>query len=156
MALGAGGSLASKNIYVGVGAVFDVSAISFCLGADQSLSGNGTVTGSVNAVTGSKIFAGTDGGFGTNTFNNNLTFVSGASCYFDLSSTASGANDEIVLNGASSSLICGGANIGIKCGSTLDQAHDYTLFNITGPSSGIVGGFNSTPVWTGTTPANAG
>ncbi len=155
LALGSGGSLASKDIYVGAGALFDVSAITFSLSAGQSLSGNGTVTGAVNVVTGSWIFAGTDGGFGTNTFNNNLTFVSGASCYFDLSSTITGPNDEIVLNGAGSSLVCGGANVGIRCGSTLDQTHDYTLFNVTGPSSGIVGGFNSTPVWTATTPANA-
>ncbi len=156
LTLGAGGSLASTNINVGAGAVLDVSGISFSLGANQSLSGSGVVTGSVATVTGSKIFAGTDGGFGTNTFNNNLTFVSGAFSYFDLSSIAGGANDEIILNGANSNLNGGGASIGIKCGSTLDQANDYTLFSLTGASWTVLGGFNSTPVWTGTIPANAG
>jgi uncharacterized repeat protein (TIGR03806 family) len=156
LALDLGGSLASTNINVNSGATLDVSGISFALGGNQSLSGSGTITGSVNAVSGSKIYAGTDGGFGTNTFNNNLTFVPGASCYFDLGSTASGANDEIILNGANSVLTCGGASIGIKCGATLDQTNDYTLFNLTGGSAGIAGSFNATPVWTGTTPANAG
>ncbi len=153
--LGTGGSLASTNIHVGPGTIFDVSGISFALAANQSLSGSGTVTGSVNTVTGSKIIAGTDGSFGTNTFNNNLTFVSGASGYFDLSDSASESNDEIILNGANSSLVCGGASIGIKCLSTLDQANDYTLFNVTDSSSSIVGSFNPTPVWTGATPPNA-
>ena len=156
LALGAGGSVTSTNILVASGAILDVSAISFTLGGSQSLSGSGTVDGSVSTVFGSKIFAGTDGGYGTNTFNNNLTFVSGASGYFDLGSTAGGANDRIVLNGANSVLTCGGASIGIKCGATLDQANDYTLFSLTGGSTSIAGGFNLTPVWTGTTPANAG
>ena len=155
LALGAGGSLASTNINVSSSAVFDVSAISFTLAGNQSLSGGGTITGSVSTVAGSKIFAGTDGGFGTNTFNNNLTLVSGASGNFDLSSAASGANDEIILNGVGSVLTCGGSSVNIKSGSTLDQANDYTLFNLTDVSSSIAGSFNPIPVWAGTTPANA-
>jgi autotransporter-associated beta strand protein len=156
LALGAGGSLASTNIIVGAGTVLDVSAINFTLGANQSLSGSGTVTGSVSTVSGAKVFAGTNGGFGTNTFKNNLSFVSGTSPYFDLSSTASGANDGITLYGANSFLACGGASVRIQCGSVLDQANDYTLFNLTGGSANILGIFNSIPVWAGTIPANAG
>ena len=155
LALGAGGSIVSTNINVAGGATLDVSVIGFALGGSQSLSGSGMVTGSVSTVSGSKIYAGTDGTYGTNTFNNNLTFVSGASGYFDLSSTAGGANDRITLSGAGSVLTCGGAGIGIKCGATLDQANDYTLFSLTGGSASIAGSFNATPVWTGTTPANA-
>ena len=156
LALGAGGSLASTNLTVASGATLDVSALSFTLGASQSLSGSGTVTGSVSTVSGSKIYAGSNGGYGTNTFNNNLSFVSGAACYFVLGSSAGGANDGIILNGAGSILTCGGASIGINCGATLDQANDYTLFSLTGGSASIAGSFNITPVWTGTTPANAG
>jgi autotransporter-associated beta strand protein len=155
LALATGGSLASTNIIVNNGSMFDVSAISFALAQGQNLFLSGTVTGSVSTVSGSKIFAGQNESFGTGTFNNNLTFVSGASCYLDLSSTASGANDEIVLNGAGSVLSCGGASVDIYCGSTLDQANDYTLFNLTGASSQIVGSFNPTPIWTGIIPANA-
>jgi autotransporter-associated beta strand protein len=155
LVLGTGGSLASTNITVASGTTLDVSAVNFTLGSNQSLSGSGTVTGSVSTVFGSQIYAGTGGTYGTNTFNNNLTFVSGASAYFDLGSTAGGANDQIVLNGAGSVLTCGGASIGINCGATLDQANDYVLFTLTGGSASIAGNFNTTPVWTGTTPVNA-
>jgi autotransporter-associated beta strand protein len=154
--LGTGGSLASTNITVASGATLDVSAISFTLNGNQSLSGSGTVTGSVSTVSGSQIYPGTNGGYGTNTFNNNLTFAPGASACFDLSSTAGGANDQIVLNGTSSVLNCGGASIGINCGATLDQTNDYPLFTLTGGSASIVSNFNATPVWTETTPVNAG
>ena len=155
LALGTGGSLASTNINVAGGATFDVSAISFSLATGQSLSGSGINNGAVSAVSGSKIFAGTDGGIGTNTFTGNLTFVSGSSAQFDLSSTSGGANDKIILNGASSVLTCGSASIGIKCGANLDQATDYPLFNLTGGSASIAGNFSSAPVWIGTTPTNA-
>ena len=155
LALGTGGSLASTNITVASGATLDVSAISFTLGGNQSLSGSGTVTGSVSTVSGSQIYAGTGGTYGTNTFNNNLTFEPNASCYFDLSSTAGGQNDQIIMNGAGSVLTCGGASIGINCGATLDQANDYVLFTLTGGSASIVSNFNIMPVWTGTTPVNA-
>jgi autotransporter-associated beta strand protein len=155
LVLGTGGSLASTNFNVGAGAIFDVSAINgFGLAANQSLMGSGTVTGSVSMVASSKIFAGTDAGIGTLTFDNSLNFAFGASCYFDLSSSANGANDEIILNGASIFFNCSGASVGIKCGSTLDQ-NDYTLFNVTDPSSTIIGSFQSSPIWTGTVPANA-
>ncbi len=156
LALGTGGSLASTNLNVNNGSTFDVSAINFSLAANQSLSCSGTVTGSVSTVSGSKIFAGSIGSIGTSTFNNNLTFVSGASCFFDLSSSANGANDEIILNNAGATLTCGGASVGINSGATLDQTADYALFSLTGVSSQIIGNFNSTPVWTGTTPANSG
>lgn len=155
LALDTGGSLASTNINVESGAIFDVSANNFTVGAAQSLSGSGMVAGPVNTVAGSKIFAGADGGVGTNTFNSNLTFVSRAFCNFILSSIVGGANSEMILNGTGSVLTCGGASIGIKCGSTLDSANDYTLFNVTGVASGIVGNFNPIPVWTATMPANA-
>ena len=155
LALGVGGSLASSNIVITSGATLDVSAISFTLGAGQNLLGSGTNVGAVSAASGAKVFAGTDGGIGTNTFTGNLTFASGASAQFDLSSTAGGANDQMVLNGAGSVLTCVGAGIGIKCGATLDQATAYTLCNVTGAGASIAGGFAATPVWTGTTPANA-
>ncbi len=155
LALGVGGSLASTNINVTGGGILDVSAINFTLGANQNLLGSGMNVGAVTTSSSSKIFAGADGGAGTNTFTGNLTFVAGASAQFDLSNSASGANDKIILNGASSVLTCGSASIGIKCGATLDQATDYTLFSLTGGNASIAGGFANAPVWTGTTPANA-
>ena len=155
LALGAGGSLASTNINVISGATLDVSAAGLTLGANQNLLGSGSNLGAVTTDASSKIFAGTDSGIGTNTFTGNLTFTAGASAQFDLSSSASGANDKIILTGTSSVLACGSAGIGIKCGAALDQAADYTLFNLTGGSASITGGFSNAPVWMGTTPANA-
>ena len=155
LALGVGGSLASSNINVTSGDTFDMSAISFTLAAGQNLLGSGTNVGAVSVASGAKVFAGTDGVVGTNTFTSNLTFASGASAQFDLSSSVGGANDRIILNGTSSVLTCGGASIGIKCGAVLDQS-DYTLFSLTGGSASISGSFNAVPVWTGTTPTNAG
>jgi PA14 domain/Chitobiase/beta-hexosaminidase C-terminal domain len=156
--LGASGSINNTpSISVAGGAAFDVSALAaFTLGGSQSLLGSGTNNGSITTTSGSKIYAGTAGGYGTNTFKNNLTFVSGSACYLDLGPTYNGANDQIVLNGIGSVLNCGGASIGINCGATLDQANDYALFNVTGASAGISGSFNPVPVWLGATPANAG
>ena len=156
LALGTGGSLASTNITTSAGTTFDVSAISFNLGANQSLLGSGTNAGAIGMVSGSKIYAGTDGGFGTNTFTSNLTFAAGAMANFDLGATSSSANDLVVLNGASSVLTGGGASVGIKCGANLDRTNDYTLFVLTGGSASITGSFSATPVWTGTIPASAG
>jgi hypothetical protein len=156
--LGAVGSISNTaSISVAGGATFDVSALTaFTLGGSQSLLGSGTNNGSVGTSAGSKIYAGTAGGYGTNTFTGNLTFVSGSSCYLDLGPIYNGANDELILNGTGSVLTCGGASIYINCGATLDQAHDYTLFNVTGSSGSASGAFNSLPVWQGTIPANSG
>ena len=83
--LGSGGSISnSGNIYVSSGATFDVSQVNYTLAANQNLLGNGTVNGSVNAVLGSGLYAGLAGGYGTNTFNGNLTIGFGATCYFNL------------------------------------------------------------------------
>ncbi|MGD0412911.1 MAG: chitobiase/beta-hexosaminidase C-terminal domain-containing protein [Verrucomicrobiota bacterium] len=155
--LGAAGSIAnSPVISVAGGATFDVSALAaFTLGGSQTLLGSGTNNGSVGTTAGSIIYAGTAGGYGTNTFKNNLTFVTGSACYLDLGPAYNGANDQIVLNGAGSVLNCGGASIGIHCGATLDQANDYTLFNVTGASAGISGSFNPAPVWLAAPPANS-
>lgn len=156
--LGAAGSINNTpSISVAGGAAFDVSALAaFTLGGSQSLLGSGTNNGSVSTTAGSRIYAGTAGGYGTNTFRNNLTFVSGSACYLDLGPTYNGTNDQIVLNGAGGVLNCGGASIVINCGATLDQTNDYTLFHLTGDSSGASGSFNPLPVWQSAPPANSG
>ena len=146
----------STNITVSNGTTLDVSGLgSITMTGYQILFGGGTINGSMNMSSGSKIYAGANGGYGTNIITGSLTLASGASSYFDLSSVASGANDKIILNGAGSVLTCGGTSIGINCGATLDQANDYVLFSLTGASPSIAGNFNPIPVWTGTTPANA-
>jgi autotransporter-associated beta strand protein len=100
--VGGSGSLTSPTINVASNAVFDVSAFSpFTLGASgsQSLTGNGSINGSVNANTGSQIIPGGTGAAGTLTFSNNLT-LNGQTLVFDLSSSPAGGNDQINLGGA--------------------------------------------------------
>ena len=137
------GSLASPSIIVSNGAVFDVSSISFTLGGSQSLIGYGTNNGAVNTTSGSKIYAGTDGGYGTNTFNGNLTLVSGAACYFDLTTNYNGANDFINVTGSLSDN--GSVQVSAPSASVnLDTNQDYVLITSAG---GISGTISPTPLW---------
>ncbi len=139
-------TIGSTNILVATGATFDVAGLAstFTLGANQSLGGSGTNNGSVTTVSGAKIFAGTDGGYGTNTFNQNLTLVSGAAFYFDLNTSASAANDKLVVLG---NLNLNSTAFHIKApsvGANLDPLNDYLLAVVAGTLSGTV---NATPVW---------
>ncbi|HEY5042566.1 MAG TPA: PA14 domain-containing protein [Verrucomicrobiae bacterium] len=117
------------------------------------LEGGGTISGNVT-VSGK-----TQPGIGgtTTTIGGNLTCNFGAEADFYLGTSGiGGGNDQILLNGAGSVLNCGSASVGIfLTGASLDQANDYTLFNLTGGSAGVTGGFIATPVWLGATPANA-
>ena len=150
--LGVGGSIVSPNIIVGAGATYDVSLISgYTLGASssQNLMGSGSVTGTVVVASGSGIYGGTDGTYGTNTFNNNLTLATGAAAYFDLGASASGPNDQVVVNG---NLTFNGNVIHLKAPSTtavLDILGDYTLFSSPNTITGV-----PTMVWD-VPPANA-
>ena len=139
-------TFSSTNIIVAGGATFDVAGLAsiFTLGANQSLAGSGANNGSVNTVSGAKVFAGTDGGYGTNTFNQDLTLVSGASVGMDLNTSASGANDRLVVLG---NLNLTNTTFRIKApsvGVNLDPLNDYLLATVSGTLSGSV---NPTPVW---------
>ena len=134
LALSGNGNLgASTNISVASGATYDVSAVSYTLGGSQTLSGSGTVTGAVaTAGIGSIIVPGGAGAVGSLTFKNDLDLSGGASPAFDLSTSQSSGNDQIVvagnltLNGSDSihvNALGGSAN--------LDTA-DYVLFSVAG------------------------
>ena len=147
-----GNSILSTNIIEGTGATFDVSGVtSFGLAGYQALFGGGTVKGNVGTTLGSKIYAGTDGGYGTATFNNNLTLASGAAVYFDLGTSSTGPNDLITVGGT---LTTSGNIIHIKAPSTSSslQAADYTLFT---SANAIFGSFASAPSWD-VQPVNSG
>ncbi len=153
LSLVTGGSINnSSNIITESGATFDVSSLaSFTLPGNQSLSGFGNVNGTVSAAAGSRIYGGTDGTFGTNTFNNDLTLASGAACYLDVGTTFNGANDQIVVTGT---LTVNGNSIHLKApspASSLDTTADYVLIS----AGGISGTFASAPIWD-VAPANAG
>lgn len=139
-------SLASSNIFVGAGATFDVAglAATFTVGAGKSLGGSGTNNGSVTTVSGARIYAGADGGYGTNTFNQDLTLASGATVGLDLNTSALAANDRLVVLG---NLNLNNTTFRLKAPSpaaSLDAANDYLLATVAGTLSGTV---NPTPVW---------
>ena len=146
-----GGSVVSTNITMANGARLDVSGISFVLGGSQVLFGGGTINGSLGTTAGSKVYAGTDGGYGTNSFNNNLTLASGAAAYFDLGTSSTGANDLMTVGGT---LTANNNIIHVKAPSTSAslQTADYVLF--TSPNA-ISGSFASAPSWD-VQPVNSG
>ncbi len=153
LTLGASASIANSPNITANG-ILDVSAVSgFTLGGSQNLLGSGAVNGSVATTTGSKIFPGTDGTTGTLTLSNSLSLATDVTCNFDLGSTATGPNDQLVVNGSGSgALTVNNNSFVIKAASTLDLAVDYTLVSV--PNGTISGTFNSTPTWSGTPPAN--
>jgi len=140
------GSITSPSITLSNGATFDVSLATggFTLGGSQSLLGYGTVTGAANTAPGSKIYAGLDGTYGTNTFSNNLSLASGALCYFDLGTAATGPNDRMEVGG---DLALSSPVFHLKAPSalaSLDTTRDYVLIEVTGTISGSP---SATPVW---------
>jgi autotransporter-associated beta strand protein len=145
----------TPSITVSNGAIFDVSGLTappFVLGASQSLLGSGVNNGSVSTTSGSKIYAGTDGSYGTNTFNNNLTLAAGATFNLDVGTAYNGPNDQVVV---SQTLTANGNSIHLKAPSTLanldTSGNDYLLISAVG---GLTGTFNTTPIWD-VRPANA-
>jgi len=150
---GSGALTGSTNIVVDSGATFDVSGLTtFTLGGSQTLSGDGTVNGSVYTTAGSDIAAGPFGSYGTNTFEGNLTLVSGAAISLSLGTAYAGANDQIVVNGT---ITASGNSIHLKAPSTsasLDTTADYVLISAPG---GINGTFATAPIWD-VLPVNAG
>jgi fibronectin-binding autotransporter adhesin len=139
---------ASPNSATGTGAV-TVNA-GGTLGGNGRISGNVTVANSATAV----LYPNNSGG-GTLTVGGSLTVNASSLVTFDLSSTYNGANDKVVMDGSGKTLTCGGAQITINSAGTLDTSgNDYVL--IDAGSATISGSFNTTPAWSGTTPANSG
>jgi len=133
LALASGGSIGnSANINVAGSATFDVSAAPFVLSSTQTLSGNGTVNGSVtNSGT---IEAGSGSTIGTLTFNNNLTLSAGGSLAVKLnkSLTPGNTNDQVYCYGT---LTYGGTLVVSNLGGTLNVGDSFPLF-LTGGSTG--------------------
>jgi autotransporter-associated beta strand protein len=153
LALGGGGSISNTlSITVSQNATFDVSAVTggFTLSASQNLLGGGTNNGSIGTMAGSMIYADSGAGYATNTFNNNLTLVSGAVAYFNVGTVHNGSSDFINISG---SLTNNGA-VEVSAPSTsvnLDTTGDYVLITSAGGISGTV---SSTPLW-GVKPLNS-
>jgi hypothetical protein len=151
--LTANGSISgtSNIITVAHNATLNVSAGAFTFGSEDILQGAGTITGNVTAGSTSVIHPGTGAAL---TFDGSLTYSGITSTnIFNLTSSTSGANDQIVVSGGT--LTANNAQIVINSGGTLATG-DYVLFNVTGGGS-ISGAstFSATPAWAGTTPANS-
>ena len=151
LALSGSGSLASSNIVLSSGAKLDVSTITFTLAAGQTLSGSGVVTGSV-ATAGSSAIAPGLAGVGSLTFTNGLNMSAGGSATFDLSTSASSGNDQVVVGGNLTLSTSDTIHLNALSGaSPLDQTADYILFSVAGTTT-----MATTPnlVWDGTPPSN--
>lgn len=132
LALGSAGSINnSADIAVAGGALLDVSAVSggFTLGVAQTLSGSGTVNGTV--IDNGTIAPGTAGVMGTLTFNNPPVLNGAALMKIDRNG-GTPVNDQIYL--PSSAVNYGGTLTMTNVGADLQAGDAFQLFNATGYS----------------------
>ena len=153
LAVSGSGSLASSISIAGSGAALDVSGLnvsSLTVAAGKVLSGMGRVNGSISMSSAAVIAPGNED-VGTLTLLADLTLNSGSFNLFELSTSAAGANDRVLVGGA---LNCNNSIVHISAtgGAASLETSDYVLFQAT---NGIVGTCAPTPVFLGTVPANA-
>ena len=160
---GAGTIASSSAIVLTNGGVLDITGLTsgvMTMGSSQNLIGGtgGVINGPTNIVVtgnGTAIFPGGDGTVGTLSFPGGLTMSPGASMNFDLSTSHSGANDQVTITG-SLPLVLNYNSLHIKAPSTavsLDSTADYVLVTATGGAT-ITGSFLSAPFFD-VAPANA-
>jgi len=151
LAVTGNGALASSINLAGNSPVLDVSGLSgpFLMPAGKILSGVGLVNGNLAFDAVSALSPGNNG-IGTVTVLGNLTLNNSSSNLFELSSSATDANDLVQVGGT---LTCNNSIIGINAiaAPNLDTT-DYVLFYAT---NGITGSCAATPVFLGTPPQNA-
>ena len=102
LALALGGSISSSTAIAlsNSTSVLDASAVGgFSLSAGHTLTGFGSIGGNLSAAS-STIIPGTLGTVGTLTCSNNLTLSGNVTNDFDLSTSTSSGNDQIVVGGA--------------------------------------------------------
>jgi hypothetical protein len=145
------GLFVTNALTIASGGSLDVTALAggahAMLGA-ESFFGNGTLKGAVTTVSGSKIYGGTDGGYGTSHITADVTMATGSTINLDVNSSAAGANDQVTIAGA---LNLNSTVFRLKApsaGAAIDTANDYTLVT--------AGSISGTPVlnWV-TAPANS-
>ncbi len=123
LALGSAGSIASSRIIsVAGGAMLDVSAVTggFTLGAAQTLSGSGSVKGTVTNY--GTIAPGA--GIGVLTASNNVTLQPGGTAVMEISQTPQ-TNDQLRVAGT---LTCGGTLVVTNLAGTLAGGECFKLF----------------------------
>ena len=142
---------ANATLTIASGATVDVSSVSFTLEAGQTLQGSGVVTGTVTAASGSAVVPGMSAGILT--FTNDLTMANGTDLTFELSTSASSGNDQIIVAGDLALSSSDSIHIdAIFDAADLDETADYVLFQVGGTTT-----MATTPslVWDGTAPGNA-
>jgi autotransporter-associated beta strand protein len=154
---GTGSTLTGGTITVSAGTLLVDSATGAgsdavtASGAGTTVGGSGTIGGLVSLGSTTVLSPGTNSTTGqTLTCSGGIT-CSGATNIFDLSTSASGANDKVAVTGT---LTIGSADtikINPITASTLDTA-DYTLFTATS----VAGSGTPTLAWGTSTPANPG
>jgi fibronectin-binding autotransporter adhesin len=140
----------SPNIIVSPGATFDVSttsSMSYTLGSStsQTLRGGGSVNGTLAVAANGAINPGSSTAGQTLTFNYNLDLASaaGGKLVFDLSASAAGANDKIVVANFLSQPTSGTVNVVFHgLGTTLDTSANYSLVGFGGFSGSDLSTFN--------------
>ncbi|TAK92756.1 MAG: hypothetical protein EPO07_19120, partial [Verrucomicrobia bacterium] len=124
LALSGSGTIASTPlIAVGSGATFDVSAVSFVLGAGQTLAGNGTVLGAVT-VNGT---VAPGASIGTLTLNSSPA-LSGTTLMEINTTNSPATSDLLVVNAA---LAYGGTLTVVNTGDALVGGEQFDLFDAT-------------------------
>lgn len=135
LALTGNGSISnSTSIALTTGGSLDVSGLSinpWVLNANQTLSGSGIVTGTVNTVSSATVAPGSASAVGVLNVSGDLTL--GGTNVMKLSRTAGATNDVVSTTGA---LALGGALKVSLLGGSLQNGDTFTLFKSTGGLSG--------------------
>jgi|CZKV01.1.fsa_nt_gi autotransporter-associated beta strand protein len=141
LAIGTSG-LMSCPVFVAGGATFDVSQVIYNL--SSTLSGFGTVTGLVTAVSGGNISPGGSGQAGTLNFSNNVAESGGVNHTMELSSVGS-TNDLINIVGDLTVTGTNTINLSHFGGGTIPNG-TYTLFTYSGNFNGGTTNFTASGV----------
>jgi hypothetical protein len=141
----------TNSLTVAAGASLDMTALpasTYTLSGAESLFNSGMIHGTLATVSGSKVYAGTDGTYATGATTGDLSLATGSTVNLDVNSTAAATNDKLVVGGA---LKLNTTTFNLKApsaGASIDTANDYTLVT--------AGSISGTPVlhWV-TAPAGA-
>lgn len=139
----------TNNLTIPAGATLDVTALPgsiYNLLSAESLLSGGTISGSVATVSGSKVYAGGNGIYGTNAITGDLSLATGSTVNLDVNNSAASANDKLVVGG---NLTLNNNTFNLtppSAGASLDTANDYVLVTAASISGTPVIHWTSTPV----------
>lgn len=127
----------TNSLTVANGASVNVTALpggTYTMLGAESLLNSGTINGGLATVSGSKVYAGTDGTYATGTVSGNVSLAAGSTVNLDVNSLAADTNDLLAVGG---SLALNNNTFNLKApsaGAAIDTANDYTLVTAAGIS----------------------